>query len=169
MTESDIQAVITHVLASEGGFTDDPVDRGGRTNFGITQATADVYGFGDVAQLTQASARAAYRSMFAKWGIDKVTDASAFALVADCCVNHGQGRSIGWLQSAVGLVPDGSIGPKSIAAFAAVTAWEPVYASILARRVQFYGAIVEKDRTQAKFIFGWLNRAASFLSPWPYA
>lgn len=36
------ETLLNYVFEDEGGFNDDPVDRGGRTNFGITQ---DSYNF----------------------------------------------------------------------------------------------------------------------------
>ena len=171
--ETQIQQVVANILAREGGYVDDPVDRGGATNFGITQQTADDMGLGDVANLTTLTATAAYRRMFADWKIDQMNEYYTFALVADSCVNHGSGRAIKWLQQALAITDDGVIGPQTLQALNAATGVRngaaKLYASILYFRIAFYGAIIANDFSQAKFAHGWLNRAASFLRPWPYA
>ena len=37
------ETLLNYVFEDEGGFNDDPVDRGGRTNFGITQDSYNFY------------------------------------------------------------------------------------------------------------------------------
>jgi lysozyme family protein len=62
-------AIISEVLAREGGYVDHPADRGGPTNFGITLATlADFVGHpvtaSDVRLLDETTARTIYRSRY---------------------------------------------------------------------------------------------------------
>ena len=42
-SDSLFYATIPLVLHYEGGFVDDPIDRGGKTNMGITQKFLDTY------------------------------------------------------------------------------------------------------------------------------
>ena len=172
ITEPQIAQVINDILDREGGFSDDPQDSGGRTNFGITQSTADDMGLGDVADLTKPQAFAAYRRMFADWRIDQMPEYYTFALVADSCVNHGSGRAIKWLQQSIAATPDGILGPQTQAALkSAMTgphAAQLLYTSILYFRIAFYGEIIGAHPYNARWAHGWLNRVASFLRPWPY-
>lgn len=172
ITESQIAQVINAILDREGGFVNDPGDAGGKTNYGITQATADDMGLGDVSDLTTAQAFSAYRRMFADWRIDQMPEFHTFALVADSCVNHGSGHAIKWLQQALGIVDDGIIGPQTLQALEAVDkvprGSEALYASILSLRIAFYGSIIGSHPYNARWANGWLRRAVSFLRPWPY-
>lgn len=43
MTNSGFTRAITFILKWEGGFSDDPDDRGGRTNKGVTQKVYDTW------------------------------------------------------------------------------------------------------------------------------
>ena len=63
--------VITRILAEEGGFSNDPSDHGGATNFGITAAELGRYrGYGrpatvaEVKALTEEEARAIYTTRY---------------------------------------------------------------------------------------------------------
>jgi lysozyme family protein len=161
--------IITDVMKAEGWdtFTNDPVDRGGPTKWGITQkAWADWRGHDvtaeDVEAITEPQARDFYEEgyvvspRFHQLG-DQLT-----AMVVDCGVNHGVNQAAKWVQKAVGAKQDGVIGPKTIAA---VQADNPiaVYLRVCASRNRLYGKIVGRDHTQAKFISGWNNRNAKWL------
>lgn len=171
LTDSQIAQVIGDILEREGGYVDRPDDPGGATNFGITQSTADEFGIGSVKNMTRDNAISVYKALFHEWGIYAIADYYVFALVADCCVNHGSGRGVRWLQRALGIVDDGVIGPQTEQALDAVAAaprgWQSIYASVLFLRIQFYGVLLGEPRYSV-FASGWLNRAASFLRPWPY-
>lgn len=60
-------------------------------------------------------------------------------------------------QIVVGTTPDGVIGPKTVAA---INAMEPrLFLSLYAlARIARYRDIVMKNRTQQKFLLGWINR-----------
>ncbi len=112
------------VLASEGGFTCDPVDPGGATNFGITitdyrayckpDATPD-----DVRAMKREEAESIYRTKY--W--DKVrgdelpsgVDYSVF----DFAVNSGVRRAIKYLQRGVGVGMTGELDQNTMDAVAA--------------------------------------------------
>ena len=81
-----VTTMIDSILKREGGLVDHPSDRGGPTNFGITQRSlakwrGDSVTKGDVRRMTQDEARAIYRSTyFTQPKIDKlpaVTNAAA--------------------------------------------------------------------------------------------
>lgn len=60
-------------------------------------------------------------------------------------------------QAVLGTTPDGQFGPKSLAA---LNAMEPrLFLALYAlARLTRYEAIVRKNRTQSKFLLGWLSR-----------
>jgi lysozyme family protein len=167
LTESAIQAVIADILDREDGYTDNPADRGGATNFGITQDTANDYGLGDVRNLTRDQAAAAYVRMFHDWGIDAIPDVHVFGLTADSCVQHGPGNGIKWLQMALGTSADGVCGPRTKLLAQADQTTSRTYYSILATRMRFYGHIIAKNHSQAEFAEGWMNRLSEFVYPVP--
>ena len=150
-------------LKFEGGYVNDPADKGGATNFGITQKVYDHYlnGLGDplndVADISSAEVAAIYRMWY--WN-----PAHADALVSrlakvhfDSAVNHGVGRAVKFLQQLVGVTTDGMWGPATFAAVASADQ-DALVTPYLALRRAFYGKIVAADATQAKFLPQWLKR-----------
>lgn len=118
--KSNFDHCLKLVLAHEGGWADHPKDPGGATMKGVTLATYRKYRPG----ATKAHLRAIsdgdlamiYRAGY--WNKVKGDDLPAgLDLVAfDAAVNSGPGRGARWLQEALGVNPDGVIGPKTIAA-----------------------------------------------------
>jgi lysozyme family protein len=60
-------------------------------------------------------------------------------------------------QLVAGATPDGSLGPRSVAALNAMDPEKFVMAYALAK-IARYRDIVTRDRTQIKFLLGWINR-----------
>ena len=55
---------------------------------------------------------------------------------------------------------DGIVGPTTLAAIVAMSAADIVSALDRARR-RFYAGLVERDRSQERFLAGWLNPVAT--------
>ena len=154
----------------EGGFVDDPDDRGGRTNRGVTQKTYDVFRAKrglidkDVKDIPDEDVNAIYWEMY--WVPSKcdVLPEPLDKVVFDSAVQHGPGRAVKWLQAALGVNPDGAFGPKSVQALheeIAADMIDSLVSAYLSIREQFYKDIISRDSTQLKFERGWGNRMAS--------
>lgn len=168
----------------EGGLSDDPVDRGGTTAFGVsfkflkdTAETQDGRVFlqqigldlpvtkAVVRRLTYDQALAIFRHYF--WNalqLDRLPARPA-AIVYDMAVNHGTARAVKLAQRGYNrcvlhgtkLVVDGKLGPLTIAALSKDTS--KINSAIIDAREDFYADIVQKDPEQGKYLRGWLNRA----------
>src|SRR3546814_14490054 len=104
----------------EGGYVDHPNDRGGPTNFGITQAVARANGYlGEMRKLPRETAKAFYRAIYwAGPSFDKVARISptVAAELFDTGVNMGPVVAAQFLQRALnafsgGVIVVGKIGP----------------------------------------------------------
>jgi len=159
------------ILGHEGGLVDDPADKGGRTNLGVTQGTLNtarrtITGLPErVDDLTRAQALSIYKALYwSKAKCDDLPEPVDF-LMFDAAVNCGVGGSGLQLQRALNrigakLKEDGAVGPLTMAAF--WSAWDSqkwrVIAAVQQQRVEWHNGIVARDKTQLKFLHGWLNR-----------
>ena len=126
--------VLKVTLGFEGGYSDDPDDKGGETNLGITEGTfarAKVAGLVskdmDIKDLTRFDAARIYKKFF--WEPTKcyLLPAPLDLIIFDCAVNHRPDRAVKLLQKAINsfdnfpkLIVDGSFGPmttKAVQAF----------------------------------------------------
>lgn len=173
----DISALIDEVIAREGGYGNHPADRGGPTNFGITQAVARANGFmGDMRALPRGVAEAIYRRLYwEKPGFAFVAELApkVAAELFDTAVNMGPGMAGGFLQRALNalnrneadypdLKVDQSVGAKTLAALGAFLklrgkAGERVLIVALeALQGERYMALAEKRPANEAFLYGWL-------------
>lgn len=118
---SNFERCLEVVFAREGGFSNDPRDRGGATNFGITRATLTAsrgheVSEDDVRNLTREEAREIYRSSY--WNRLRCDDLplGVDLMVFDFGVHAGPAASARVLQKAVGAEVDGSIGDATVGA-----------------------------------------------------
>jgi lysozyme family protein len=114
-------ACLDVVLQEEGGFSDDPQDPGGATNFGVTLRTWQAWvgrpvDLNDMHALTPAIVTPLYQRQY--WNADncQALPAGLDLCVMDFAVNSGPGRAARTLQSMVGAAADGAIGPATITA-----------------------------------------------------
>lgn len=159
---SQFAAFITRIIGHEGGYTADPQDSGnwtgGAIGKGLLKGTkfgiaANTYGDLDIKNLTQAQAIAIYeRDYWKKPKIDQLPPAVGFQ-VLDASINHGAKRAVQFLQRGLGVVDDGAIGPKTIAAAKAADPSKLIN-SILTQRQQLY----RQHPKFARFGKGWLAR-----------
>ena len=128
----DFMNALQFVFAKEGGFSNDPTDRGGATNFGISsKANPDV----DVKTLTKDKAADLYKSRY--WdpiGADHLPADMKLAAF-DTAVQHGVGAAKQLIEASGGDTQ-----------------------KLLSDRATLYKTIVANDPSQAKYTNGWNNR-----------
>jgi len=158
VTAANFPNCLQIVLASEGGFVDDPADPGGATNLGITLRTLaswrgpDVT-ITDVQALTPEDVAPIYRAdYFNAAHCDALPD-GVDLMTFDCAVNQGVGKAIRTLQSAAATTPDGSFGPNTARAVAALS---PVL--IIEHMATLREAFYRSLPTFGRFGNGWLAR-----------
>lgn len=138
--------LIERIIDREQGYWDDPL--GGETNFGITYPSWQEYqtmrgksaSLQQLRELTKEDAVLFYRWWFDKLEIDLLLAAGVSIdvcdLYFDCCVHHGPERAARWLQTIAKVVVDGKVGPKTVAAVAALPS-RFVYKELLTIRTHF--------------------------------
>lgn len=110
------------MLNLEGGKTDEKLDRGGRTNFGITQRTYNDWlkqnklNSSDVFKISKERALKIYRKQF--WGVikgDQLPHNVAKAIMS-MALTDGPQDSIRFVQKLLNVEQTGFMGPKTLAA-----------------------------------------------------
>jgi lysozyme family protein len=160
--KSNFDACFAKVIKSEGGYVNDPADRGGETNLGVTIGAWGAYlnraiQPGEMKALTVDIVKPFYKSMY--W--DKVRGddlpVGVDYAVFDFAVNAGVGRAAKFLQRAVGALDDGAIGPGTLALVAKTTPGK-LLDNFAEQKEAFYNTLADNNPTQQKFLKGWLAR-----------
>ncbi|MFN4017113.1 MAG: glycoside hydrolase family 108 protein [Reyranella sp.] len=165
-----VEALISRLIEREGGYVNHPADRGGPTNWGITQATLAAWRGQRVTEfqvrtLSRDEARLIYRDVyFERPGFGGITDPELQELVFDFAVNSGPVAAAKGLQTALrdmGLYKaaiDGAFGPISRAALAACTNIPELYYRTKCERYELFLRFIGRDPAQTVFATGWANR-----------
>jgi lysozyme family protein len=158
-----LQTALAFTLPAEGGFVDNPVDPGGATCQGVTQATYDRYR-ASINELNQSVRLIAplevqdiYREMY--WVpacCDQLSNRLGVVHM-DWSVNHGVSGAIVTLQGVVHVTQDGIFGPMTLQAIEARDE-NTVISNYLDARRAWYRAHVEAVPSQQIFLNGWLKR-----------
>lgn len=167
-----------HTVGIEGGYSNNPKDRGGPTKYGITEKVARAEGYqGDMRDLPLMFAKQVYKRRY--WdvlnlnAIDKIASPVAHELF-DTGVNMGQGTAAIFFQRCLNalnrngedyadVLVDGVIGARSVEAFErfwvkrGMTGIKVMTSLLNALQAARYVDICERDRTQEEFAFGWVH------------
>jgi lysozyme family protein len=160
-TDDDIIGLILHHEGS--AYTNDPVDRGGPTKYGITLTALREWlhnprlTAADVKALTEPTAREFYRTIHVR-PFDRLPEPVRVNVI-DFGVNAGVRRAAITLQQIIRATVDGGIGPETIR-LANARDWNPQY---VGARLLFYERLIAADPSQIKWRNGWHNRALAFL------
>lgn len=101
------------LIGFEGGYSNDPLDPGGETKYGISKRQ---YPMEDIAGMTLDRAKAIYlRDYWGPAGCDAVPEEIRYDLF-DMAVNSGRRAAVRTLQKAVGADQDGILGPRTLLA-----------------------------------------------------
>ncbi|MFA7465185.1 MAG: glycosyl hydrolase 108 family protein [Syntrophales bacterium] len=176
-------------MDAEGVYSDHPRDRGGRTKYGVTEATFKaalqrgiVSGVSDVRDLTREQAIAVFRAFF--WDairLDKISDDDIAGEIFDTAVNSGPATAVRIAQLALEYLgekvqADGVMGPKTISLLNKWCRKDPRALYVCLNGFQFirFAAIydrglieqvmrlVKSDPSQAEFTCGWTKRIQQY-------
>ncbi len=162
-----VELLIPFILRREGGFVDDPDDRGGATNKGITIATYRFYrrqrGYAtttvaDLKNISDAEWANVLKSLYwDKWQADKIVNQSIANILVDWVWASGS-YGIKLPQKMLGVTADGIVGNQTLAAVNSYTPPCELFEKIRQERIAFVNRIVAARPANRKFRRGWLNR-----------
>jgi len=166
---ANVDKLIPHILKWEGGakYTNDPLDRGGATKYGITLNTLqsnhyDINHDGkvnteDVKSLQIDDFKRILKSQYwDRWKADMITNQSLANLLVDWVWGSGK-YGITIPQSLLGVPADEIVGQKTINALNS-TNQRIIYNKVWEARKEFYLNIVKINPSQSKWLRGWINR-----------
>lgn len=157
--------IIGEILQREGGFVNNPSDRGGSTNFGVTVQTLRWWRKdqnADVRTLGEAEAREILTALYIDRPKISLLPDRVKGFMADFSVHSGPGIAIQHLQRALGVTVDGVIGDETLGA-AQNCDPERLLRLLIASRAKMIAKIVQKSPNQVVFLGGWIDRVVSFL------
>ena len=154
--QGNFKACLELVLKSEGGWVNNPNDPGGETNLGVTKRVWEEWvghPVESLKKLTKDDVAPLYEQKYWRPCYGEVLPRGLDLVVFSMGVNAGPGRSIKLLQSAIGCVPDGIIGPATRSLISASNITTLIAKFSEARR-EYYRTL----KTFPIFGKGWLNR-----------
>ena len=163
---ADKNNLIPIIKRWEGGYSDNPNDRGGATNSGVTLAVyQSVYGKNktknDLKRMTNEQWNYIFTKLYwNKWKADDIKNQSIANILVDWVWMSGLG-TIKKIQSLFGLTADGIVGNKTIL-YINSHDQEEVFNKIWNRRKSFYESLVKNNPSQKVFLKGWMNRLNTF-------
>lgn len=169
---ANIQEGLKKVGLLEGVYSDNKADRGGKTKYGITEATLrraflrGIVPHQEIAKLKKEEAAVIYKAFY--WDVmrlDEITDQDIANEMFECGINCGPGVAISFLQNSLRAIDqvtevDGIIGNQTLAALgSAVTKWATVlFNTMNYQQGMYYMKICQGDASQLTFLNGWLNK-----------
>lgn len=168
---ADVNKLAPFILKWEGGYVNDPADRGGATNKGVTIATWKQVGYDkdgdgdiDVADLKLLTDKEVCEKVLKphywdRWKADQIKSQSVANILVDWVWGSGV-YGIKIPQRILGVKVDGIVGPQTLNAVNARNPKE-LFNLIKAERVEYINRICETRPLNKKFKRGWLNRLNS--------
>ena len=169
MNDAFFEKSVNHIILIEGGYVNNPKDKGGATKYGITEKVARQNGYiYEMRNLTRDKAKEIYKNEY--WNKIKIDckDFNVAFLLFDFAVNSGVKTAIKHLQKSLNsllkgiiepLIIDGIAGRKTQSAIDYINAnglSERLQSLLISERLKFYTSL---SKTQFnEFGKGWINR-----------
>lgn len=155
----DFEEILKITLSFEGGYVDHPADKGGPTNFGITQATYDRYGGGGslVKFIGESEVADIYWTEYWKPSKSRYLPTPLALLHFDASVHHGWPQAARFLQRSLRVTDDGIVGPITINAAQKRDSLSGAI-NYLGQRSSYLRLLAKRNESQKVFLDGWLNR-----------
>lgn len=146
---------LDRVIETEGGYVNDPTDKGGETKYGIAKK---YFPHLDIKNLTKEQAKEIYSEMYVIPSKAHLLPSHLQYIHFDTAVNMGVSGAARMLQRAAGVKEDGIIGKVTLEAAKSVS----VERYLLFRAFR-YMSIIDRSHDQAKFSKGWANRLKELI------
>lgn len=180
--------IMASVYLDEGGYVNDPTDRGGATNYGVTIAVARQNGYlGAMRDFPKhcydkpVCADKIYNAKYIKApGYEPML--AIEPAIADKLINTGINMGPAWPTSwfqlsihaaGIPVSTDARMGPKTVAAYRTmqakygkVEACNIVLTGLIAGQRTRYERIIARNPSQAKYRNGWMKRAKAVRREW---
>ena len=171
----DLDSSCQPVPRGRTGYTDHAKDRGGETNWGITNRVARENGYtGLMSCLPYVTALSIYRHKYwAEIRGDEITDQAIAEEMLDTAINCGPGTAVRFLQRTLNLLnkeevryanitEDGRMGPATLATLSTALAAVSDYNRLIHKALncfqgERYAQICEEDEEQEANFPGWLR------------
>jgi len=184
LTPANRIAMIRQMIKEfEGGYSNNPNDPGGPTNFGVTQEAIDNYNrdtsssFPGPRHITRGQAESIYGHILSSTNIDQIADPAIREQMFDMAVNLGPGAAGSMLLDALEQhgyhvkagSNDTSIGPLALGAISDLQTaedWpelESINNALVRKRQAHYDDQIALHPTLRQFGGGWRRRAQSFF------
>lgn len=175
MTKEDI---FNSILGKEGGYVNNPDDKGGPTNWGITQAVARAHGYsGDMRDMSRQQALDILSADYwygPRFDLVATVSPSIAAELCDTGVNMGPSVQVKWFQRWLNvfnnqqklypdLIADGLIGPRSINALKSYLntrgkeGEEVLLRALNCSQGHRYLELAEQRPANESFVYGWVK------------
>lgn len=158
-----LEEALRFTLKWEGGYTNDPLDPGGPTNFGVIQSRYDQYRRDNKLSLQSVKliTKKEYTEIYEKYYWDPIraqwVSAPLGLVLFDTAVNLGVGGAIARLQASL-KVPVTSKWTEAISDRIHTADQVAVALNICNLRIAKRYARVRQRSDQKRFLRGWLNR-----------
>lgn len=174
----NFKPIIDEILLREKGYVNHPNDRGGPTNFGITQAVARANGYqGDMREFPESLARTIYENRYIiepKFNEVALLSELVGRELIDTGVNMGPARASEFFQRLLNvfnvqgsrygdLFVDGRIGRITLEAFKKYLQWREgegetvMFKALNSLQGARYVDLAENNESQESFIYGWFR------------
>lgn len=175
----NIEQFLNDLIKREGGYVNNPADRGGATKYGITEAVARQSGYkGSMKDLPESLARDIYRKQYwtsPRFDQVNIINSPIAEELLDTGVNCGVGFAKPTLQRALNLLNnqgkggwsdlsvDGVYGPATLSALKTFLAkrgkdGEKTLLKVLnILQGNRYIEICERNPSQEQFFYGWIS------------
>lgn len=164
---ADINKLVPHILKWEGGWSNDPADKGGPTMKGVTIAVYTAYRAKkgkktptqqDLKNITQEEWTDILKTMYwDRWKADQINSQSIANLLVDWVWASGL-YGIKYPQKVLGVKDDGIVGPNTLYAINNYPDQKALFNKLWLRRKDHFVSIANSRPANKKFLKGWLNR-----------